>query len=411
LIPQEPRWLNPLVDFIRNLATAKPTAAGREAYTNCAANILVTYTESASRELFSHGSPSSKSFSYLFINLILIDIRSSLPSLLEKLNTPEYPAVSERLTSALIILSFFISFLLQQMELQEADTSFSSTFNMSPDLIIKLNHSIAETLALVVEFLRDRWDAAVAGAQGLHPEARDGEAHTASGSLRTLAWDSKHEPATEDRLLLAALRVLGDWLREDDGELLKKETTSLMDMLMDLYSTPGVEITSRPLVLGVLDGITQTEDGIMSLLGHNGWSILSKDLLGILNRVPAPHVLEYELGQHIAAILTILTESRGTTPEEWLDLVTGVAAYNAEDFDNHPPLQLQQLWVDIFQLAVTLLVNAPPGVKKRYVHSASSLVEIASSVRRRNIAEDLESELANAMASLASDAVFGAMAP
>lgn len=411
LIPQEPKWLSPLTDFIRTLATAKPTAASREAYTNCAASLLVTYPSSAPTTLFCSGDAASKPFSYLFINLILIDIRSSLPSLLEKLNTTEYPSVSERLTSALIVLSFFTNFLLEQMELEEANASFSSTFHMAPDLILKLNRTIGETLSILIEYLRDRWDAAVAGVQGLHPEARDGESHTASGSLKTLAWDSKHEPASEDRLLLAALRVLGDWLREDDGEVLRSEATNLMDLFMDLYtpnSAVGAEMMSRPLVLGVLDGIIQTEDGVQSLLEHNGWSILSKDLINVLNRASASDLMECELGQHIAAILSTLAESRTITPEEWLDYVTGVSAYNVPSAGDQPPMQLQHLWVDVLQLASTLLLQAPPGVKKRYVHSAGALAGIGAVIQEKKLADEVESELADVMVSLSSDSIFGA---
>jgi hypothetical protein len=398
-----------LVEFIQNLATAKPTAAGREAYTNCAANLLVTYPKSTPTALFTNSSASSTPFSYLFVNLLLIDIRSSLPSLLEKLNTPEYPSVSERLSSALIILAFFINFLIQQMDLEENNAAFSTKFHMKPDLILKINRSIAETLSQVIEYLRDRWDAAVAGVHGLHAEARDGESHTASGSFRTLAWDSKHESASDDRFVLAAIRVLGDWLREDDGEVLRSEATSLMDMFMDLYqpslSAVG-EATFRPLVLGVLDGIVETEDGVQSLLEHNGWSILSKDLIVILNGSSVENTSECELGQHIAAVLTVVSGSRTATPEEWLDFVTGVAAFNVPSSEGQIPRQLQHLWTDVVQLASTLLLNAPPGVKQQYLHSAGALAGIAAEFRKKNLAEDVADEVAGVMKSLEGDSIF-----
>ncbi|KAI0128344.1 Neurochondrin-domain-containing protein [Xylariales sp. AK1849] len=413
LIPQEPEWLNSVVEFIRGLVTSKPTSAGREAYTNCAANLLVTYPKLAFQNLFGHNSMSSKPFDYIFISLILIDIRSCLPSLLEKLNTPEYPTVSERITSDLIILSFFIEYLVQQMERAESESVGTRMF-MDYDLILKLRSSIAESLSLLMEYLRDRWDAAIAGVQGLHPEARYGESHTASGSYKTLAWDSKHELASDDKLLLAALRVLGEWLREDDGEQLRNEAIGLMDVLMDLYqpdSTKKLGATARPLVLGVLDGIIQTEDGIHALLEHNGWSILSKDLLDILAHPTDVDKLAYEpsqhiLGQHVAALLTALNEVARATPEDWLDFATGVAAYDAPS-QQHPQLPLQQMWADVLQLTATLLVKAPSGVKRRYLHSAKAVVSMASVILEKALDDGIARVIKGSIALLASDAIFG----
>ncbi|KAM0812470.1 putative DUF1941 family protein [Seiridium cardinale] len=376
LIPKNPTWLGTVVTFIHNLAASKPTAAGREAYTNSAANLLVTYGDTASDMVFQDIFKSSKSLPYLFMSLILIDIRSSLPNLLENLNRTEYPATSERITSGLIILSFFINRLLQMIERADSEDVFT---DVQPDLLLKLRDSVIETLSLVMEYLRDRWDAAVAGAQGLHPEARSGVTHTASGSMKTLPWDSKHESASEDRLLLAALKSLGDWLREDDTPTLRNEATNLIDLLMDLYdptSAARVGVATRPLVLGVLDGIIKEDDGVQALLDHNGWTILSKDLLVILADSGETGQLEHELGQHISAILSAITGSRSVTPEDWLDLVTRVSAYTVPPMPL-PLLSLQHLWADVLELSASLLTKAPPGVKKRYVHSASALTGIA----------------------------------
>ncbi|KAH8674116.1 Neurochondrin-domain-containing protein [Xylariales sp. PMI_506] len=410
LLPKDPKWLSPLLDYIQNLAKSKPTAAGREAYTNCVANLLVTYSDPVTNSLFANDSNSEKPWSYLFINLILIDIRSTLPTLLAKLNTPEYPTISERITSALIICSFYINFLIRLMEQAELESSDTLVLPLPADLIIKLRGSIGDTLSVVVEYLRDRWDAAVAGVQGLHPEARYGKSHTFSGSHMTLTWDSKHEPASEDRLLMAALRVLGDWLREDDGELLKKEAIGLIDLLIDLYKSTTAErgeLTTRALVLGVLDGLLEMDDGIQALLEHDGWSILCKDLLVILDSPPGGNPLQWELGQHIVAILVTLLGNRSTTPDEWLDLVTGVAAYQIPAFPGKPPLALQRLWGDALRLATILLSRAPPGVKGRFVHSADAVAGIIKTVREIGLDEEVAADLKDVKLILASDDVFG----
>jgi hypothetical protein len=367
------------------------------------ANLLVTYQDRVARIVFSQALKSDK-FSYLFINLILIDVRSSLPTLLEKLNTPEYPALSERLTSALVIMSFFINHLSQMID-ETDDAMFADG---EAELLLKLRDSVVETLSALVEYLRDRWDAAVAGVQGLHYDVRYGKSHTASGSLMTVTWDSKHEGVTEDRFLLAALRVLGDWIREDDAPTLRIEAINLMDLLMDLYqpsTAARVGITTRPLVLGLLDGILKTDEGVQALSEHGGWSTLSKDLLSILTDSDETDEPSHRLGQHISEILTTLTEARSTTPDDWLDLVTGVAAYNVPP-SNPPMLSLQQLWADVLQLATTLLINAPLGVKRQYVHSASAVMGVASVIQERKLEDQIREEIQDAIALLRSDPIF-----
>ncbi|KAK8090150.1 hypothetical protein PG997_005111 [Apiospora hydei] len=413
LIPVNPQWLGPLIELIRNLATARPTAAGREAYTNCTARLLITYSDSVPRLLFRDTSGSENPFSYLFISLIIVDLKATLPSLLSKLNTPEYPSISTRLTSGLLILSYFISFLLQQMDAQinagSDASSFKDAFQMPPNLLLKLNRSISETLSIIMEYLRDRWDAAVAGALGLHPETRYGKSHTAAGSHLTLAWDQQNESPAEDPLLLAALRVLGEWIREDDGEVLRTEAISLMDLLVELYQTssgPSSSIGYRALVLGVLQGVTQTEDGIRVLLEHGGWSTLSKDLLATLNRTSSAQtgidLHECELGSQVALLLMTLTENQQATSEEWLDLVTGIAAYDVPSIGEAPE-PLQRFWADVLQLAADLLANTSPGVKRRYEHTAGSIRGIAATVEGRITSPEIQKHLGEALSTLRSD--------
>lgn len=298
-----------------------------------------------------------------------------------------------------------------QMDVNGPASTFTSTFHMEPDLMLKLNRSIGETLSVVMEYLRDRWDAAVAGVQGLHPEARRGESHTMSGSHLTLAWDVQNEPASEDPLLLAALRVLGVWLREDDGEGLRREAISLMDMMMDLYQEHG-ELTGslgyRACVMGVLQGVTQIDDGIRALLEHGGWSILSKDLLNILHRTsaPQPDPQHCELGSHLALLLLALAESQHYTSEEWLDFVTAVASYDVPAVPE-PPAQLQRLWADVLQLGASLLANAPPGVKSRYIHSAGAIRGIAAAVGGKIEVAEAGEQIKDIVSTLDSDPVLG----
>lgn len=408
-----PQWLGPLIELIRSLATVRPTAASREAYTNCTARLLITYSDSVPKLLFRNASSDpSNPFSYLFIGLIIVDLKATLPSLLSKLNTPEYPSISTRLTSGLLVLSYFISFLLQQMDAQtnagSDASSFADAFQMPPDLLLKLNKSISETLSIIMEYLRDRWDAAVAGAYGLHPETRYGESHTSAGSHLTLAWDQQDVSPAEDPLLLAALRVLGEWIREDDGEVLRNEAITLMDLLVELYQTssgPNGSIGYRALVLGVLQGVTQTDDGIRVLLEHSGWSTLSNDMLAALNRTSAAReaavdLHECELGSQVALLLMTLTENQSATSEEWLDLATGIAAYDVPNIADVPE-PLQRFWADVLQLAADLLANTTLGMRRRYEHTAGSIRGIAATVKGKITSTEAQKQLEEAIAILA----------
>jgi len=184
--------------MIRKLIFSKPTLASRAAYTQLASTLLQVYPTSCPTLLFKDDSSlkrDSKPFSFLFINLLLIDLRSSFPSLLSKLNSSDYPSVSLRLAAALDIISSFIGFLLRSLD-NELD---SVSFSMPPDLLLRLRKDIAETMSLTIEYLRDRWDASVAGASGLHPSARAGTSATSEGTRLTLTWESMTDSVNTDR--------------------------------------------------------------------------------------------------------------------------------------------------------------------------------------------------------------------
>ncbi|KAI1484094.1 DUF1941-domain-containing protein [Daldinia eschscholtzii] len=395
LIPQNPKWLGSVTKLIRNLSTNRPTAASRSAYTNCAGALLLIYPELTPQLLFLDEKDSSKPFSYLFINLILVDLRATLPSLLGKLNDPEYPRISQRLTSALDILTAFIGHLISWME--ELDNPkpnakpSDSWLKMSPDLVLKLSSSIAETLSVTMEYLRDRWDASVAGARGLHPEARTGSAHTDFGSHKTLAWDVKDENAATDAFILSAIRAVALWVRDDDGDVLRKEGAGLMDMFMELYQSSGSS-SSQPSgldyrlpILAALEGVLRTAKGVEAFKSYEGWKILSGDMLKILEESSSSTALQEAdviRGTRIALVLQIVAENEGATPEDWMGVVTAVAAYDVPIVESGVRDQLLlDFQADVLQLVTTLLSNANPGMRRRYVHSAHAIRGIAEQLR------------------------------
>ncbi|KAF5023762.1 hypothetical protein F66182_4195 [Fusarium sp. NRRL 66182] len=377
ILPRQPRWLKSAVNYIQNLVTSRPTPEARAAYTNAAASILQAYPSEGPKLVFTETKKDGKAFSYLLVNLILIDIRSSAPTLLEQLNKPEYPRVSTRLTSAFDIVSVFIGYLVQCLEDESLETFF-----MTPDNLLSLRKGLSETMSLTAEYLRDRWDASVAGAMGLHPDARVSTAETSTGTRHTLAWDSIKDSADDDMLILSAVRALALWLREEENDALRKEATGLMDMFMDLYrSSSQDKLDFRSAVLVALEGVTTLPKGQESLLANEGWTILARDLASTLQDGGACREEDATRATDIVRILLPLVEQEnGGIPEAWMDLITAVAAWHVPD-DGLSPL-VQEAQVAALQLCCSVLVAANRGMRQRYEHSVAAIHGIAAQLAK-----------------------------
>ncbi|KAK4180034.1 Neurochondrin-domain-containing protein [Triangularia setosa] len=390
LLPPNPTWLPSLAKFVRDLVVSRPTADGRAAFANLSAALLEVYPIQAPQLLFADNvdtkSPtrSESPFAFLLVNLLLIDIRSTIPTLLEQLNSPSYSVTAQRLTSAYNIVSNFMGYLLRALEALDSGESSNNQWIMKPDLLLKLRTSISETMSLTAEYLRDRWDASIAGAMGLHPEARTGAANESGVSHFTLAWDSKSVHSSQDPLILAAIRTLAIWLREDDGEQLRKEAAGLSDMFVDLYQTsssPEKGLDFKRPVLVAFEGILEERKGKEAFLENGGWLTLVDDLCNIL-QASSTISDENEAARGVEIVRNLLRVAEAEQPgtrEDWMDLVTKAAAWAVPD-QKQPPM-VEECQVAVLQLATALLVNAHPGLRRRYTHSTSAIIGIATQLR------------------------------
>lgn len=389
ILPQHPKWLKVVVSYIQNLVTSRPTPEARAAYTNATASILQAFPSEAPKLVFIDDKKDDKAFSYLLINLLLIDIRSSAPTLLEQLNKPEYPKVSTRLTSAFDVISIFIGYLVQCLEDESMETFF-----MTPENLLKLRKGISETMSLTAEYLRDRWDASVAGAMGLHPDARTGTTDTSAGVHHTLAWDSMRDNADDDMFILSAVRALALWLREEENDILRKEATGLMDMFMDLYkSSSQHKLDFRSPVLVALEGVTTLPKGRELLLANEGWTILAHDLNSILQHASQTWG-EQEVARAtdiVRILLPIVEQESNGVPEAWMDLITSVAAWDVPD-SGLPP-QVQEAVISSLQLCCAVLVAANRGMRQRYKHSIAAIYGIASQLAKQVSQDNPEREI------------------
>jgi hypothetical protein len=394
-VPKFPLWLEPLIVLLKMLVIKRPTMEGRTAFTNCTATLLQTYPNICPNLLFRDNKISKgdeKPFSYLFINLLLIDIRSSFPSLLSKLNSPEYPTISKRLTAAFDVVSSFIGFLVRSLDDGEDGLSPIS-FSMPPDLLLRLRKEISEVISLVIEYLRDRWDSAVAGAAGLHPSARTGTATTSEGTRLTLTWDSMKADISADTLVLSGIRTLAIWLREDYNENLRKEALGLMDMLTELYQNgSSAALDFRFPILMALESIITTEDGADAFLNQGGWEILSKDLACAANDTPLrdAHEAQQPLpdslieanasrGIEIVRTLLAIVDQQSTILESWMAVAMAAASIKHSTGACHP--LVMELQIAVLQLAAALLGSATSGLQKRYISSTTAILGLIAQLR------------------------------
>lgn len=325
-------------------------------------------------------SSESKPVSYLFVKLLLIDIRSSVPSLLAILNSPEYPSTSARIAGSYDIIASFIGFLVQSLDDEDedgTDVGPSARCSLSPSLLLQLRVDISEVMSLTIEALRDRFDAAVAGAAGLEPSARLHSAGPYKPS-RAISWESSDGGMIEDLLTLSQLRALALWLREDDNDALRREAAGVIDVLLYLYGSDG-KIGFRSPTLIALEGIITVPEGVEAFLRTGGWEALVKDLRELLAS-PNPDSLH---GTEIVRVLLGIVEADETGPakEEWMEVVQ--MASMTEPSNQRDSLELA---IAVAQLAVEIVARSPRGVRKRNHKAVADLAKWSTDISRSGLA-------------------------
>ncbi|CAD6565633.1 MAG: hypothetical protein ASARMPREDX12_006701 [Alectoria sarmentosa] len=305
------------------------------------------------------GKPDQKPRSYLFVTVLLIDIRSSIPSLQAKLHSTEYADLSERIARAYEIISAFIGFLVQSLETMDSDDedggsgpAFSSPLPI--DLLMKLRASISEVMSLTIEHLRDRYDSSTAGAAGLHPSARTPSERSYHPLL--IAWDTS-SGISKDPLTLCQLRALSLWLRDEENDALRREAAGIMDVLLALYRDTSDQDFRYPVLLA-LEGTIETPDGVEAFFREEGWAIFAADLQEILS-IPSDHARGIEIVRVLLAVVE--ADVTGPAKEDWMHIVdlARQSILHAPDTTN------LELGVAICQLAVELMVRAPRGIRNR----------------------------------------------
>lgn len=262
------------------------------------------------------------------------------------------------------------------------------TLVMTPDNLLKIRKSMSETMSVTIEFLRDRWDASVAGAMGLHPDARSSTAETSTGTHFTLTWDSMKNIAEEDPFILSSLRALALWLREDENIQLRKEATGLTDVFLELYQASSDEkLDFRSPAVVAFEALVTLDKGRDAILRNDGWALLTKDLASTLqahreatSEAEAIHVIDI-----VRVLLAVAENEKSGTLESWMDLVTSVAAWDVPEAPTSSTVL--EAHIAVLQLCCTLISGANGGIRSRYRHSIHAIAGIASRVNQTASAE------------------------
>ncbi|KAE9970923.1 hypothetical protein BLS_004683 [Venturia inaequalis] len=399
--PQPPKWISYAIDLVRTTIRKQPTSRGRDACIKLVGNLIqgLPPTNRFSYELFNESASQnndSNPFSYIFINLVLIEIRSTIPSLLESLASASYTSTALRLASCYDIMSAFILYLLQYLD-QDANITKSPapSSTLSPEQFLRIRKDFAETLSMTLEFFRDRWDATVSGAGGLDPGARNDP-----NTPLALTWDNPSVSPAGDPIILAGLRALSLWLREDENVELAQEAASLMDMYMALYSSSmstDAKVDFRHAILTCLTGLlVESDDVVQQFLDQKGWSLLQEDLLQNITSLsigatqsPAAHT------QDIIRVLISVVESE-TVPQTrlpWMTIVKQLAEIRPPSLRDEEKLETL---VGGWQLAVALIVKAPHNVKRAHAENIKS-VQLKAKAILREVKNSLNVDLVESL--------------
>ena len=369
------------------------TAGGLSPLLALAAQLLFMYPKYYPLLLFNpsispKGIGESKPISFLFLKLLLIDIRSTISSLSEiRKAAGAYTQVSARLAASYDITSAFIGYLVQRFEAEEdLERSVGQARNISSglnnlhqtpflpaDLLLALRADISLAMSLTIEYLLDRYDGIKARTAGSHRLNTEPEI-TPNDSFKQMLQDS---------LTIAQLRTLALWLRDDDGSGLREEASNIMDFLLACFTnTEALECASPALI--AMEGITAVPEGVEAFLAADGWTILAKDLKQIQTSPEA----DAAKGVQIVRVLLNIIDSEAGRPSKqpWMGVLEAAVSMDVMDLDR------VEFSLALVQLALELLRQAPRGVRRKYGREEKQLLEKSRAITRseRAVSEDMK---------------------
>ena len=405
-------WMHPALLAMKSQVIQRPTKDLRESAVLLAGSLLRKVPSSIDLPTLLFGNPTALgtsnliNFPLLFVKLLLVDIRSTIPVLISKLTDLSYPSISFRLALSYDLLAAFLSVLLRLSDEEGDEIDSLSEMQITPDQLLKLRNDLTETFSLTFEYFRDRWDAAVSGAIGLHQVARAPSRSTASSPM-LLTWDNPMLPPTKDPIILSGLRAAALWLREDENESLRSQALGILDMLFDLYksvSEDSGDVDFRQPILTALHGILPSSSAaVQDFLDQDGWRIIADDFTKCIGQ--DSHL------QDVIRVLLDVVESNYVhqSREAWMEIVTIAAKKGVPRTDHGLNSSIQSTLEDIiatYQLALAIYDKAPMRLQqlssphmRKIMQNAALILKIAGSSSNSDLAQDAQ-DIVEGLASL-----------
>ena len=177
-------------------------------------------------------------FAILLVSLASVSIRSSLSNLLQHLSDADYPMISITLAADYDILSASISFLL----------SDDDDIKITPDNLLTLQKALTLAFSETIQYFRDRYDSARAGALGL--SSRNTPLEIGQPLLLNYDTAAIEGGFIRDPMVISGVRALCQFLEADES--LRKDAEGIVDFLLDLYKESSIEddVDYRGWILG-----------------------------------------------------------------------------------------------------------------------------------------------------------------
>ncbi|MCJ1265164.1 hypothetical protein MMC22_005039 [Lobaria immixta] len=417
VFPPSPLWLSSIAALIHQNIIELPKwnlIRDRKPTVLLTATLLhVFHTEFANLLFNGPSTPSisqdSKPVSYLFVTLLLIDLREAVPTLRKGFSSNYFHSL-DAIAASYDIISTFIGFLVHFLDEEDPppenpdnEIKQPSASPFPPFLLLQLRVDMSETMSLTIENLRERLENSYYDAKNLLPIT---PSHSKMASST---------PRQQETLTISQVRTLALWLREDDNEALRKEAASISNILLDLYGAESDQFLEfRSPVLIALEGIIKVPEGVEAFLAAGGWITLSGDLRAILTSTPSTddRRASFTRGIEIVRILLDVVESDfvGPAKEDWMSIVGIASVSSPSSFAvvDQTSFHIRRIDLQIAtaQLAVELLVRAPRNVRRRAMPAARKLLHKAREIFLQGVNESEEDDVG--FVGISRDAMDGA---
>ena len=301
----------------------------------------------------------NKPRTYDFVVMLISEITESVTKY-DKLSkhSKEYPQETVRLRSYYELLCCFIGYLVGRESAETPQNPVKPL--LPPDLLLDLRKLISELMQVSILTIRTRF-----GSPGTPIKLQD----PVQEAKLEYPWNVVHE------VTCGQLRTLSLWLRDDDGDKVRKEAASIMDVLLQIISQ-GKSLDISNAVIMCLEGICQTSAGTKAFQEYGGWQIVTEELDRIVKRPVANYIGDTYLGEQITIVFYNVVHQTGSSPPKATTAkILQVIASIEQDTTQRAGLQ-----IELLSLASKLLEHTPPTQRKHYAKVSEKIISAATAL-------------------------------